>query len=64
MAMVTIATVAIVYNTLPIAGARTNIRNKENQLPYDLSAKNPEVGRQLMVRGESLNRAHTHTYSN
>jgi len=35
-----------------IAGARTNIRNKENQLPYDLSAKNPEVGRQLMVRGK------------
>lgn len=33
------------------AGAMTNIRNNEKQLPYDLSAKNPEVGRLLMIRG-------------
>lgn len=33
-------------------GAITNIRNNEKQIPYDLSAKNPEVGRLLMVRGE------------
>ena len=32
-------------------GAQTNIRNNEKQIPYDLSAKNPEVGRLLMVRG-------------
>lgn len=31
-------------------GADTNIRNNEKQIPYDLSAKNPEVGRLLMVR--------------
>lgn len=35
------------------AGALTNIRNNENQLPYDLSSKNPEVGRLLMVRGKN-----------
>ena len=34
-------------------GALQNIRNNENQTPYDLSAKNPEVGRLLMVRGKS-----------
>ena len=34
------------------AGANTNIRNNEKQVPYDLSAKNPEVGRLLMVRGK------------
>ena len=33
------------------AGADTNIRNNENQVPYDLSSKNPEVGRLLMIRG-------------
>lgn len=33
-------------------GAITNIRNNEKQIPFDLSAKNPEVGRLLMVRGE------------
>ena len=33
-------------------GAVTNIRNNEKQIPFDLSAKNPEVGRLLMVRGE------------
>ncbi|XP_064390369.1 osteoclast-stimulating factor 1-like [Halichondria panicea] len=31
-------------------GANTTIRNNEKQLPYDLSAKNPEVGRLLMIR--------------
>ena len=35
-------------------GALTNLQNNENQLPFDLSAKNPEVGRLLMVRGELL----------
>lgn len=29
-------------------GARKDIYNNEKQLPYDLSAKNPEVGRLLM----------------
>lgn len=38
-------------------GANTTIRNNEKQLPYDLSAKNPEVGRLLMIRGESLHLA-------
>lgn len=33
-------------------GALTNLRNNENQLPFDLSAKNPEVGRLLMVRAD------------
>lgn len=31
-----------------ITGARKDLRNNEKQLPYDLSAKNPEVGRLLM----------------
>ena len=31
-----------------LTGARKDIRNNEKQLPYDLSAKNPEVGRLLM----------------
>ena len=35
-------------------GAITNLRNKDNKTPYDLSVKNPEVGRLLMVRGESV----------
>lgn len=32
-------------------------------MPYDLSAKNPEVGRQLMVRGESLDYLNTRTHT-
>lgn len=35
-----------------IVGALTNLQNNEKQIPYDLSARNPEVGRLLMVRGE------------
>ena len=30
-------------------GADSTIRNNEKQTPFDLSAKNPEVGRLLMV---------------
>ena len=30
-------------------GANTTIRNNENQIPYDLAVKNPEVGRLLMT---------------
>ena len=30
-------------------GADRTIRNNEKQIPFDLSAKNPEVGRLLMV---------------
>lgn len=44
-------------SSLTTLGAFTNIRNKEKQIPYDLSAKNPEVGRLLMVRGEYARRA-------
>ena len=35
-------------NIIIIIGARKDLRNNEKQLPYDLSAKNPEVGRLLM----------------
>ncbi len=35
-----------------LLGALMHLRNHENQLAYDLSAKNPEVGRLLMVRGK------------
>ena len=38
-------------------GANASIRNNEKQLPYDLSAKNPEAGRLLMVRGETAHLA-------
>lgn len=30
-------------------GANRTIKNNEKQTPYDLSAKNPEVGRLLMI---------------
>ena len=33
------------------AGTDTTIRNNERQTAYDLAAKNPEVGRLLMVHG-------------
>ena len=39
------------YNTILCCytGADRTIRNNEKQIPFDLSAKNPEVGRLLMV---------------
>lgn len=39
---------------LSYVGANASIRNNEKQLAYDLSAKNPEVGRLLMVRGKNF----------
>nr|CAJ44456.1 osteoclast-stimulating factor [Suberites domuncula] len=41
---------ADIVSLLLEAGANVSIRNNEKQLAYDLSSKNPEVGRLLMVR--------------
>jgi ankyrin repeat protein len=43
---------ATIVGMLLEKGARKDIRNNEKQLPYDLSAKNPEVGRLLMHHSE------------
>ena len=32
-----------------VIGANRTIKNNEKQTPFDLSAKNPEVGRLLMI---------------
>lgn len=44
---------ASVVEMLLLKGADRTIRNNEKQIPFDLSAKNPEVGRLLMVHTDA-----------